>query len=93
LHILVGIGAAVVLLYFWLLGHWFARVLTFLVLAIPLAFLGASYAHDPVAALFGVVVGGTAAWFLAGIPIYVRRRQARGHDATFNAPLALHPRP
>jgi Protein of unknown function (DUF3050) len=66
----IGIGVAVVLLYYRLLGHWFARVLTFLAFAMSLGFLGACYAHDPIAALFGMTVGGTAAWFLAAIPAY-----------------------
>jgi hypothetical protein len=30
MHFLVGLILAVVLLYFWLVGHWFARVLVFL---------------------------------------------------------------
>jgi hypothetical protein len=72
---LVALAVGVVLLYYWLLGHWFARALTFLAFAMPLGFLGACYAHDPIAGLFGMAVGGTAAWFLAGIPIYVRRRR------------------
>jgi hypothetical protein len=32
-HIIVGLLLAIALLYFWLIGHWFARVLVFLVLA------------------------------------------------------------
>jgi hypothetical protein len=34
--ILVGLGLALVLLYLWLLGHWFARVVMALALAVLL---------------------------------------------------------
>jgi hypothetical protein len=50
-------------------------VLTFLAFAMSLGFLGACYARDPIAGLFGMAVGGTAAWFLAGIPTYYWRRR------------------
>ena len=33
MHLIVGLVFGLVLLYFWLLGHWFARVVMFLVLA------------------------------------------------------------
>jgi hypothetical protein len=33
MHILIGLGLFLVLLYFWLIGHWFARVVMFLLLA------------------------------------------------------------
>jgi hypothetical protein len=41
MHIIIGIGAAIALLYFWLIGHWFARVLVFLLLAVTLGVGGA----------------------------------------------------
>jgi len=34
MHLLIGLLLGIVLLYFWLLGHWFARVLVFLPLAV-----------------------------------------------------------
>ena len=40
MHILVGLVLAAVLLYFWLIGHWFARVLAFLALAPALGLAG-----------------------------------------------------
>jgi hypothetical protein len=85
--VLLLLAAAVLLLYFWLIGHhWFARVLTFLVLLIPLSFLGAAYGEPFHAGLLGLILGGIAAWFLTGIPIYVRRYRARAtplQDAPF----------
>ena len=38
--VLSGLGVAVVLLYFWLIGHWFARVLVFIALAVGFGIIG-----------------------------------------------------
>jgi hypothetical protein len=43
MRILVGLVLALVLLYFWLLGHWFARVVMFLALAALFGLLGALF--------------------------------------------------
>jgi hypothetical protein len=40
MHIIVGLILALTLLYFWLLGHWFARVVTFLGLTVICGFAG-----------------------------------------------------
>jgi hypothetical protein len=81
------LAAAVLLLYFWLVGHhWFARVLAFLVLLIPLSFLGSAYGAPYHAGLLGLILGGVADWFLTGIPIYVRRHRLKAsplQDAPF----------
>jgi hypothetical protein len=82
-----------VLLYFWLRGHWYARVLMFLVL-IPAGYAGLGLAvvftaYDPTVAgakmdpamgfvLFGA--GAVVAWFVSGIPIYVRVGQQRATE-------------
>jgi hypothetical protein len=42
MHIIIGLAAAVALLYFWLSGHWFARVLAFLLFATVIGFIGAT---------------------------------------------------
>jgi hypothetical protein len=82
---LLGAVAGALLLYFWLIGHhWFARVLAFLVLVIPLSFLGSAYGAPYDSGLLGLVLGGVAAWFLTGIPIYVRRYHAPARGASFN---------
>jgi hypothetical protein len=69
-HILIGIAMAIVLLYFWLIGHWFARVLVFLLLAA----LGALIAAGNVAA---IIATGLLAWLIASLPIYYQRHQQR----------------
>jgi len=78
MHIIVGLGLALVLLYFWLLGHWFARVVMFLALAVAFGALGALFtgAGGPPAqnhALVGMLIGAALAWPVSSIPIYYLR--------------------
>jgi hypothetical protein len=40
MHILIGLVLALVLLYHWLLGHWFARVVAFFPIAAVVGFVG-----------------------------------------------------
>jgi hypothetical protein len=72
--LLVG-ALALGLLYFWLLGHWFARVLVFLAL-IPCLIMAARLFAEGYswgyAGLF--VLAFPAAWLVAGVPIWVRKR-------------------
>jgi hypothetical protein len=80
MHILIGLALAVALLFFWLGGHWFARVLTFLLFATMLGFIlgwltppsyGEHYNQ------MGVVIGIALAWPIAGIPTYYWRAHWR----------------
>ena len=41
MHILIGLAAGAALLYVWLIGWWFGRVLMFLLLAVSFGLLGA----------------------------------------------------
>lgn len=95
--IIVAILLSIVLLYFWLIGHWFARVLVFLGLAGPTAFLAlivvppSSGGNVGVAAVCGVV-----AWFVAGIPIYYwrglqRQQIQRGLEMLYPSQYQLIP--
>jgi hypothetical protein len=78
-HILIGIGLAAVLLYYWLIGHWFARVLVFLMLAAGVGLIaGAALGGHDVSWLLGLVVGGIVGWFVSGIPLYYWRYQLTG---------------
>jgi len=75
MHILIGLVLALVLLYFWLLGHWFARVVMFLALAAIFGLLGALFTgmDGPPAqnhAVIGILIGAALAWPVSGIPIY-----------------------
>jgi hypothetical protein len=80
-HILIGLLRAIVLLYFWLSGHWFARVLAFLLFA-ALGFVGGAgfaSAANPNDHAFPLICGLTAAaiaWPLASLPRYYWRWQA-----------------
>ena len=78
--ILIGLAAAVAVLYVWLAGHWFGRVLAFLVLAVPLGAGGAMLfittpagADNPTGAVIGAILGVLAAWFVSSIPTYRSR--------------------
>lgn len=82
MHILVGLVLAAVLLFVWLIGHWFARVLAFLLLGVVFGLSGAFMAgidgppahnHGIAGALLGLVL----AWILSGIPKYVHAHRAR----------------
>jgi hypothetical protein len=66
MELMIGAGLALALLYFWLLGHWFARVVTFLA-------FGAGF----VAELACIVLGFVAGWFVASLPTYYWRHQFR----------------
>ncbi len=82
MEILIGLVLAAVVLYFWLIGHWFARVVVFLAL-VPLLGLGgaALFAALPgatgAAAALGGCVGVGLAWPASSLPIYYWRSQAR----------------
>lgn len=77
MQFLIGLGLAVALLYFWLIGHWFARVLMFLLLGAGFfaggAVLGNDNTGDPSLGIVLGLIGVVVAWFTAGIPIYWRR--------------------
>lgn len=86
MHIIIGLGAALALLYFWLIGHWFARVVMFLILMLTLGLLGgglfasgfdrntqADAQH--LAMIFGAILGAASAWPVSGIPIYYWRKR------------------
>ena len=79
MHILVGIVLALVLLYFWLLGHWFARIVAFLIFAAVLGLLGGLMTAQPHSneGAIGGIIGIALAWPMSGIPIYWHRRKAR----------------
>jgi hypothetical protein len=83
-HIIIGIAAGVALLYFWLLGHWFARVLVHLMLMPLLAGLlaaaftvGVGHPGDPIGIIGGCILGLTAGWFIASAPVYYWRHKLR----------------
>lgn len=89
MHIIVGLLLFLVLLYFWLLTHWFARIIVFIVFAIILGFIGwaggtslqmqGQSSSGGGVAILGVLFlfGGVAlAWPLSGLPLYYWRRRA-----------------
>ena len=89
--VLLVIAASLVLLYVWLTGHWFGRVMAFLAFIAPCALIWAnsSLAHAWVAdlpetsglyVLWALVLLGPsafAAWLIASVPIGYRNWRAR----------------
>jgi len=81
MEILIGVALGVALLYFWLLAHWFARVLVFLLAAPCLGFILATimppWSVTPHADLnpLGFLIGFVAGWWLAAAPTYYWRGQ------------------
>lgn len=79
--VLVALVLGCVLLYFWLLGHWFSRALMFLALAFLLSFGLIGFAANNqgttptfiLATVFGTII----AWPISGIPAYYWRSQIR----------------
>lgn len=80
--VLIGLVLAGAVLYVWLRGHWFGRVLAFLAFGGFLAFAGVAIRDgNPDAILF--VIGGLAiGWVIASIPMWVRT--SRIPDISFN---------
>jgi hypothetical protein len=72
MHILLGLAIAAALLYFWLIGHWFARVLMLPVCAVPLS-LGLGLLMAPHGGNIGMLIGVVLSWPVSGIPIYFHR--------------------
>lgn len=79
MHMLIGLVLGCGLLYFWLVGHWFARVLVFLPLAFLLGFIGIgiAYGQHPSAGVFFAVWGVAGAWPVSSIPTWYWRRRMR----------------
>lgn len=82
MHILIGILLGVILLWAWLIGHWFARVLVFLLLACVgfvagAAVENASSATTPANVIIVGLIGAALAWPVAGLPVYYWRHRIR----------------
>jgi hypothetical protein len=93
-HILLGLGLALALLYFWLVGWWFARVVVFLGLAVCGFVLGGwfaiGFAGSPPgtallsspAGVLGGLLGVALAWPIASLPIWYLNWRIRRMIAT-----------
>jgi hypothetical protein len=70
--LLFGLAMAVALLYFWLIGHWFARVLmTALTVPLGAVLMMALFATGPVTGWglgFGAILGAVVGWMFARWP-------------------------
>ena len=90
MHFLIGLVLAVMLLYGWLIGHWFARVLVFLLLAGVTFVVVCFVAQEPGKPAVGPILGllaATLAWPIAGLPTYYWRHQMREYlSAAYGIP-------
>jgi hypothetical protein len=86
MHFLVGAAVFLALLYFWLLGHWFARVVVFLILATPC--IGLMMFGSPEGIQIGLVFG-LATWPIASLPIYYYRQKAKEFCRPLGARMSL----
>jgi hypothetical protein len=83
MHILIGALLALGLLWAWLSGHWFARVVMFLVLALCFGAAGGALMNNPHAAnggdpaIIGAILGFALAWPVSGLPVYYWRNEIR----------------
>ena len=68
------IAIGVLLLYFWLIGHWFARVLAFLPLAGLLMMMNDAV-KSPEMRTAWLCLAPFVAWLIASLPIYYRRHR------------------
>lgn len=83
MHIVAGLLLVLALLYFWLIGHWFARIVTTLVFLAGFGGLGAvvvsnSMDHpNPGNAVFGAIAGALIGWVVASLPTWYWRAESR----------------
>jgi len=81
MHIIIGLGAAVALLYFWLLGHWFARILVCLVLIGCAGLFGfiilvaTMDKYGPFHGLIAFLLAAGGAWPVASLPIWYGQKR------------------
>jgi hypothetical protein len=93
MHFLIGLCLALALLCFWLQGHWFARILAFLLLTGCLGFV--LWALLPTlnppkeGNALGFLVGLVLAWPIASLPTYYWRHQFRAALGVPTAPSRL----
>lgn len=75
MEILAGLALGAALLYYWLVGHWFARVLMFIVLeAIALGLIVLGLLWPGFFVLAAILMG--LAWWIASLPIAYWRKQS-----------------
>jgi len=98
MEMLIGLAIGTALLYFWLIGHWFARVLVFLGLAGLSSFAGLIVGATSSNAAAGItigLIGILVAWGLAAIPTFYWRRlmqRVLQQDAAIEAMVLNKPR-
>ena len=80
--VLLGLVLGAGVLYAWLLGHWFGRVLMFLACGGFLAFIAVAIRDGQPDALLFVAGALAIGWVIASIPMWARQRSIP--DISFN---------
>lgn len=79
MHILIGFVLGAGVLWLWLSGHWFGRVLAFLAFGALFAVIGGGVCYraapDGVGLLLGGIAGIALAWPIASLPIWHAERR------------------
>lgn len=87
-------GAFLGWLYFWLRGHWFARVLGFFFFGAWFTLCGGKKimgdTAEPLSAAFYVLGSLIIAWLVASLPIYYHRGGWRRHIPRLPRPPVLY---
>ena len=83
MHVLIGLTMAIGVLWLWLSGHWFGRVLAFLTFGVVFAGIGGllyygAAGHPDPGIVFGCIVGLAAAWPVASLPTWRAQRTQGG---------------
>jgi hypothetical protein len=78
MHIIIGLALATFVLWLWLAGHWFGRVLAFLLFGVVAAVVAIAAGDGKgvivaVSGIFGLI----AAWLLSGAPRYYYQERIR----------------
>ena len=76
MHILIGLCMGLALLYYWLLGHWFARVLMCILLVLMGVLIGlANMDRHPEFAAPLMLIGAGAGWAAGSAPVWYWRKR------------------
>jgi hypothetical protein len=77
MHILIGLGIAVALGYFWLIGMWYARVLVCILMVVTFGGFVLAAAKGQQGAIPMALFAAAVGWAIGSIPVWVWRERAK----------------
>jgi hypothetical protein len=79
--VIISLLLGVILLWAWLLGHWFARVLVCIILVLAFGALGGACGNgEPAAQIIFVLIGASVGWAIGSVPVWYWRGLPRLND-------------